>query len=177
MLAAGLVEVKLGVDAEQRPLEEISAPLSAVGEGEDEQKRLETAGPARSLPRQTGPAPVPRRWRGATLWAPAQLSSTYPPDDPYLAKEVDALVASLEARSPQSGEQLARSVSARVWGPGRFRQAVRSGIASGRVRHIGRNRYALRRPSGDGSVSPGDRGRSLLGPDRRSALVRTHGED
>ena len=141
MLLAGLVEVFLGVDAEQRTLEAIASPLSAV-EGES---TTDATAHAPSPRRPTGPAPVPTRWHAATTWSPAPLASSYPRDNPYLAGEVDALVAALQARSPQSGSELARATSARSWGPRRFHQALRSGVSSGRVAHVGRDRYALGR--------------------------------
>ncbi len=143
MFAAGCVELLLGLDAERRPLEEISAPMSAVSEAASPQDIGEVLSPPELLPRQIGPAPPPRQWRQGPLWAPAQLSSTYPPDNPYLVREVDALVNALEQQSPLSGEQLARAASARTWGPGRFRAAVRSGLASGRIRRLGRNRFGF----------------------------------
>lgn len=145
MFLAGLVEVFFGVDAEQRSLEDISSPLSEVGEHE---QRDEHEAPPKSMQRQTGPAPVPRQWRGSSAWAPAQLTSTYPSENPYLAGEVDRLVAALEQRSPRTQAELARTTSARLWGPGRLRQALRSGVASGRIRRVGYDRYAAARPPG-----------------------------
>ena len=62
--------------------------------------------------------------------------------DTYLAREVDAIVDALERLSPQSPLQLSRSVAAQYWGPGRFRTAVRSGLASGRIRRVGRHSLA-----------------------------------
>ena len=145
MLLAGLVEVFLGVDAEQRPLEEISSPLSEVDDDQHEKHNDEANAAPRSLRRQTGPSPVPRQWRGSSVWSPAPLASTYPRGNPYLAGEVDALVSALEARSPQTGAELARVTSARSWGPGRLRQALRSGVAAGRIRHVGHDRFAVGR--------------------------------
>jgi MFS family permease len=141
MCLAGLVEVFFGVDAEQRSLEEITSPLSEVDTADGARDDTTTGAP-RSLPRQTGPAPVPRQWRGAAAWSPMSVASSYPRGNPFLAGEVDALVAALQQRSPQSGEELARATTARLWGPGRFRQALRSGQAAGRIRRVGHDRYA-----------------------------------
>jgi MFS family permease len=142
MFAAGLVEVFFGIDAEERPLEDISEPLSAVAGNSEERGEAARQAPPRSLPRQTGLAPVPRQWRGGSMWAPAQLASTYPRNNPYLASEVDALVATLDDHTSLTAAELQRNSAARHWGPGRFRQAVRSGVASGRIRRVGRDRYA-----------------------------------
>jgi len=150
MIAAGLVEVWLGVDAEGKSLEDIATPLSATT-GD----RPEVSDPADSLPRQTGPYPVPRRRAGSVSWAPLPQSSHYPRTNPYLAREVDALVGLLENVGPQSGTELFRAAGARFWGPGRFRTAMRSGIASGRVRRIGRDRYAGNRPGDSCRDHPG----------------------
>jgi len=138
MLAAGIVELFLGVDAEQRSLEQIATPLSATtSEGDFEP----AAAPAESLRRQIGPYPVPRRRLGSTSWAPRPQLSNYPRSNPYLAREVDAVVSVLAERGPQTAVSLSRLASARTWGPGRFRAAMRSGLASGRIRRM-RGRYA-----------------------------------
>jgi hypothetical protein len=148
MIAAGLVEVFLGVDAEQMSLEAIATPLSATGDGDRNgdrnggDDRQATTGPAGSLPRQTGPAPVPRRYAGGTSWAPFPQSSNYPRTNPYLAGEVDTLVGLLDDQRTKSALELSREARARYWGPGRFRMAMRSGMASGRIRRVGRSRYA-----------------------------------
>jgi MFS family permease len=140
MIGAGLVEVFLGVDAEQKGLEEIATPLSAdTGDG----GRGPTAtGTADSPAPQTGPYPVPRRLTGRAAWAPLPQSSRRPNADLNLAGEVDALVGTLTDQGPRSAIELSRRVGARYWGPGRFRAAVRSGVAAGRIRRVGRNRYA-----------------------------------
>ena len=160
MLAAGLVEVFLGVDAERQSLEDIATPLSSVASDEDGNGGHGSAadGPARSLPRQTGPSPVPRRRGGQALWAPMPQASQYPRTNPYLATEVDALVAALERGGPQSAARLARSAGARFWGPGRFRTAVRSGLASGRIRRIGWDRFAAGGSATEHASSPATAG-------------------
>ena len=138
MLGAGLVEAVIGVDAERKPLEEIATPLSEVDGGTDDSARASID----TLARQTGPAPVPSRRRGAASWSPSTITSTFSSDDPYLAAEVDGLVRALEARSPQSTRELALATGARRWGPGRLHGALRSGLAGGRIRRVGRDRYA-----------------------------------
>ena len=145
MLLAGLVEVFFGVDAEQRPLEEISAPLSAVDGGSQEEHGVESEAAPRSLPRRSGLAPVSRQWRGSAAWSPNPVVSRYPPGDPYPVSEVEALVAHLDQHSPHWSAELARATSARFWGPGRLRQALHSGVASGRIRRVGGDRYAAGR--------------------------------
>jgi hypothetical protein len=148
MLAAGLTEVFLGVDAEQKSLEDIATPLSATGDGGSSgavagAAEVATGGSPRARPGPRGPHPVPRRRTGRQIWAPMPQASVYPRTNPYLAREVDALVAALDSAGPQTSLQLSRTAGARYWGPGRFRTAVRSGLASGRIRRVGRDRYAV----------------------------------
>jgi MFS family permease len=151
LIGAGVVEAFIGVDAEQKPLEEIATPLSEVGDGIEDSARA----PIHSLARQTGPAPVPLRRRGAALWSPSTISSTYQRDDPYLPTEVDGLVHALETRSPQSTQELALATGARRWGPRRLHGALRSGLAAGRIRRVGRDRYAAVRTDRSEYVRPG----------------------
>ncbi len=140
MAGAGLVEIFLGVDAEQQSLEEIAAPLSAAEETTGAEQPGTAAEPVSPSP--VGPYPPPRRHVGRVVWSPQPQASVYPRHDMYLAREVDAIVDALERLSPQSPLQLSRSVAAQYWGPGRFRTAVRSGLASGRIRRVGRHSLA-----------------------------------
>ena len=141
MFLAGLVEVFLGVDAEQRPLEEISSPLSQVDDSQQRRDGDEGSAGGESPRLRATPTPTStRHWRSSG-WSPAPLAPNFPDPSPSLAGEVEALVSALENHGPQSGEQLSRMTSARFWGPGRLRQALRSGVATGRIRRIGRDRY------------------------------------
>jgi MFS family permease len=158
MFLAGLVEVFFGVDAEQRPLEEISTPLSVVDAESQKERDVESKAAPRSLPRRRGLAPVPRQWCGSAAWSPTPVASRYPPGNPYLVSEVDAIVAHLDQHGPQSSAQLAQATSARFWGPGRFRQALRSGVASDRIRRVGRDRYAAVRHPHFPHKPPGSNG-------------------
>jgi MFS family permease len=154
MIAAGVVEVFLGVDAEQKSLEEVAAPLSAEGTKESAAPQASngrdgTSATAASnlLAAQRSLYPVPRRRLGGT-WALRPQMSSYPRSNPYLADEVDAIVAALVDGHSHSGPEIFRVVGARYWGPGRFREAMRSGLTSGRVRRVRRQRYAAgQRPS------------------------------
>ena len=169
MIAAGLVEVFLGVDAEQRSLEDLATPLSAAGEDGDvasspppassppTASRMPTGGTG--VERDIGPAPLPRPRLGRMGWAPLPQASDYPRHNPYLATEVDQIVLTLEHEGPLSSARIATEVGARRWGPGRLRDALRSGLASGRVRRVGRDRYAAGRsevllpPRRDGDIA------------------------
>ncbi len=143
MAAAGLVEVFLGVDAEQQSLEDIAAPLSAAERPAGEKQNGATPRPAPPSP--VGPYPPPGRRVGQAAWSPRPQASLHPRNDPYLAREVDSIVAVLRTEGPLYEAQVSRAVGARYWGPGRFRTAVRSGLASGRIRRLGRNQLAASR--------------------------------
>lgn len=141
MIAAGLVEVALGVRAEQQDLESIARPLTAQEEGGAEGADRERRAPV--------PAPAPRAVRPPRpLWSPSMSASAYPAEDPFLETEVAQLVRVLEAGGPLQRHRLALTVGARFWGPGRFRRALHAAVLGGEVRRVGRSTYAA--ASGDG---------------------------
>jgi MFS family permease len=131
MFGAGLVELVLGLDVAQQPLEEIATPLSAADNGDAVDAKEE------------------RHQR--TSWAPRPQVSLYPRDDPFLAAEVSSMVGALRDRPGQSPGELARTVRARHWGPGRFRSAVRSGLATQKIRRVGHSLYATDETWPDGA--------------------------
>ena len=143
MLAAGLVEVVLGVDAEQQQLEDVAAPLSAV-DGED------ADADADAHARDDAPSPKPSRRAlplagGRASWSPLPRASIGPRPDPYLEGELDAIERSLNERGPQAPLELRRSVAGRRWGPGRFRDAVHVAVLTGRVRRVDGHLLGTRR--------------------------------
>jgi MFS family permease len=127
LVAAAVTELVLGVRAEQESLEDVATPLSAEeaegGEGGEERPRHR-----------------PRRRRAHI--SPQPLSSHLSHDDPQLDGEVGAILGALED-GPATRRELARRVSARLWGPGRFRTALAVARAEGLVRRAGRDRVAL----------------------------------
>jgi MFS family permease len=154
MCAAGLVEVFLGVDAEQKSLEDVATPLSSSGDdgsAQDDDDYKTGAGLAGEdqVARDTIPYPSPRARLGRTAWAPFIQASDYPRHNPYLRFEVDRIVSALEQEEMLSYAGISAAVGGRRWGPGRLRDALRSGLASGRVRRVGRDRYAVGRSDGD----------------------------
>ena len=136
----------LGVDAEQKPLEEIATPLTA----EDADQH-----PAATGGTGTGPAAgqQQRRRRGRIepaltpqapyrLWSPMAPVYAVPIIDLARDREVDEIVAALGA-GPLERRRLARLVRADLWGPGRFSSALRAAAVQGKVRRTGRSLYAL----------------------------------
>jgi MFS family permease len=78
--------------------------------------------------------------------------------DEDLDREVEVLARALEERGPTEREELERLVGARFWGPGRFREAVRTALEEGRIKQLSRNTYAPARPD-NGRWTRGEPGR------------------
>lgn len=99
MLVAGVIEIWLGVSAEQESLEEVATPLSAEAVPDDEGHARESA------------APQPRRLPGAyrRVYSPRASFATLPRDDRPLAEEIDEIVGALErsGRPAPAGARLA----------------------------------------------------------------------
>jgi MFS family permease len=147
MIAAGLVEVWLGVNAEQKPLEEIATPLTA----EDADQHPATTGGVGTGPaagqeqrrrrRQVEPALTPQA--PYRLWSPMPPVYAVPLIDTARDREVGEIAAALANAGTLERRQLARLVHADLWGPGRFSSALREAVVQGKVRRTGRGLYAL----------------------------------
>jgi MFS family permease len=135
MVVAGVIEAVIGVPAEQEQLEDVAEPLSAEGGG----GKLEREGEGRSA--DGGPR---RRERGFWSSYPA-FSGAGVDRDGSLEREVGLIEQALVADGPLDRRSLARRTHARLLGPGRFRQALRRAVASGRVRSD-RRLYRAERP-------------------------------
>jgi hypothetical protein len=145
MIAAGLVEVWLGVNAEQKPLEEIATPLTAEdadqhpavtagagtgpGAGQQQQRRR-----GRIEPALTPQAPY-------RLWSPMPPVYAIPLIDLTRNREVDEITAALAGAGTLERRRLARLVRADLWGragspphcvrqPCRARCAARAGACT-----------------------------------------------
>jgi MFS family permease len=152
MIAAGIVQAAIGVEAAQKDLEQIAKPLSAEaaeGEGEGEG---EPAAPARAERREREPRfERPRRPPRGARFGPSEAGTSYSPvqqsssrvADEDIDDEVDAIVAALREAGPEGLDRraLGDRVHCRHWGPGRFRHALSVGQARGLVRPATRGRY------------------------------------
>jgi MFS family permease len=123
MVAAGAVELWLGVPAEQESLEKVAEPLSAE---EAEQ--------------------VPRRRRGLPSsyrrgYSPRASFASLARNDPTVAREVASLVGELDRSGDLPSRDLAAKVGARRWGPGEFTRALRVALQQGLIERAGRHRY------------------------------------
>ncbi len=149
MAIGGIVEIFLGVRAEQRRLEQIAEPLTAVEEGEEpaeapapseDEERAERR--RRRLEAERAGWRRYRPGRGTATYSPF---TTWPPDEDLAAldRETEIIGRALAEHGPTERRELANNVGARYWGPGRFSQALREALSEGVVRRTGRNTYEL----------------------------------
>jgi MFS family permease len=157
MLAAGIVHRFLGVEAGQKSLEDVAAPLSAE-DAEDQKSGEQNDGDEDSGHHDAGnheagnheagnhdagnhgsdrraPQTVPRRQRPALSGLP--FSSDTGGEDVEIGEETDTLVRALAADGPTTRAGLSRRVRSRFWGPGRYHEALRNGLREGRIRRAG----------------------------------------
>ena len=134
MIAAGIVQAVLGIEAARRDLEDIAKPLSAEEADGDEEKPR----PAAVRRRRFGPS------EAGSSYSPVQQSSTRVPDED-LDEEVAALVGALREAGEEGLDRktLGDRVSCRLWGPGRFRHALSTAMARGEIRRSGRGRFVI----------------------------------
>jgi len=153
MALGGIAEIFLGVNAEQRQLEDIAEPITAReaaasdGRSDGDGRRTPDRHAKRSARRSRG-AYGPRRYRpgpGTTFYSPGMIGTAYSSrqaGENVLDREVDRIVAALAQEGrPVDRRELERLIHARVWGPGRFSRALNEAIAEGHVRRVGRSRY------------------------------------
>ncbi len=131
MIIAGVVHYFLGISAEKRSLEGIAAPLS-VEEAQEQQAH----GKAGAAAATTG-----RRYRPSRGYSALPMALSPEGPDREIAGETEILVRALAEHGPATRSELSRRVRSRFWGPGRFRQALRAGIAEHRIVHSGRGRF------------------------------------
>jgi MFS family permease len=123
MALGGVAELRFGVRAEGRSLEQIAEPLSAEPEPDAATRRHE------------------RERHGLGRFRPGVgRGEAFSPPDVDLDREIETLCDALDG--PARRDELARRVGARCWGPGRYRAALDEAVAEGRVRRVSRDTYA-----------------------------------
>jgi hypothetical protein len=118
MIAAGLVELAFGVNAERRPLESVAPPLSAAEVG--------AFGPSKE---------------GMGTRAPMLQLSAHGDDSELQQREAEAIGRAARDRGPMSRNELRARVDARFWGPRRFPRALSHAMNQGLIRSTGRDTY------------------------------------
>ena len=147
MVAAGVVEIVLGVEAAQKQLEDIAKPLTAEdAEAQEDGRR----GRGRiDLTRSRA-----RRRRGA-MERPRQRLVAVPEQlEPGRRGRATGTSCARSRRSSgrwrEHGElsrrELGRVVGCRYWGPGRFGRALRVAVRDGRIRRLRRGMYGPAEP-------------------------------
>jgi MFS family permease len=142
MAIGGIAELFFGVKAEQKPLEEVAKPLTAVdGEEAPESQRAPRARVSGHGRYRPGPA----RYRGSPGMP---VSEPFPLMDPRidLRPEVEIIGRALHERGSANRRELGRRVGARFWGPGRFSAALREAVVEGRAKRLRGGEYA---PAGE----------------------------
>jgi len=101
--------------------------------------------------------------------SPGMLVSA-PVTEVEFSREVGRIEAALAEHGPMERAELARSVGARFWGPGRYQAALREAVVTGRAHRLGRTRFGpgegppgggrFRRGAGDGGSAGGAGGSS-----------------
>ena len=149
MIAAGIVQAVLGIEAARRDLEDIAKPLSAEAARGRGRERARRSGRRRGGGRASARASPARPTRRLQ-----QSSSRVPDED--IDEEVAALVDALREAGGEGLDRraLGDRVNCRLWGPGRFRHALAT--ANGARGDPALGPRALRaRGGGAGAVTPG----------------------
>jgi hypothetical protein len=167
MAFGGIVEIFLGVSAEQKSLEDVATPISAEAaegegagtkatdlDGDDERAKRQRAAAERSRRiqertqrRQAWERTGRRRYRpgpGSRMYAP-MMAGTWSDGDAaadMLEPQIEAIERALSETGPTDRRRLAQLVGARYWGPGRFGLALQEAVREGRVQRVGRNTVA-----------------------------------
>jgi hypothetical protein len=156
MAVGGIVELFLGVRAEQRKLEDIAKPITAEDAERDEAEggepeRDEAARNAAQEAERRHRARLERERMGLRRYRPGPGSASFSPffshpaelRPEWLDHEIEIISHALQEHGELSRSELGRRIGARYWGPGRFRAALREAIAEGAVRRPSRSTYAL----------------------------------
>jgi MFS family permease len=155
MAIGGIAELLFGVRAEQKQLEAIAEPLTAEGapgaaeEAPEEKRARDEVG---ERVRRRAERRGERERRGTRRYRPGpgrhgggrgMILSLPPEAGEELDHEIGLIARALRDQGPATREELARRVGARLWGPGRFRAALREAIEEGEVRRQPDDRYSL----------------------------------
>jgi MFS family permease len=158
MAIGGVVELVLGVRAEQRKLEDIAMPITAeeAERGEEAEapvsdEEAEAARRAEEIARRHRERAARER-AGLRRLRPGPGSASFSPfigqpppfsDPGWVDEEIEIITRALAEHGQLSREELGQRIGARYWGPGRYRGALREAVAEGAARRVGRNLYAV----------------------------------
>jgi len=167
MAIGGIAELLFGVKAAGRQLEDIAEPLTATDAepGGREELTAEDAGRDEDSARRAAQERIRarierrhqrersglRRYRPGpggfpTARVPADVG---PVSEQVLDDQILSIQRALDEHGSTERRELATLVSARYWGPGVFREALREATADGDIRRTSRSSYAPADPEDD----------------------------
>jgi MFS family permease len=172
MALGGVAELMWGVRAERQSLEAIATPLTATeldsglpeipeSRRAQEDELRERIAQRRARERQGARRLRPGPGSGSGYHSPGMLgtagtaSRTDAASDRELDREIELVARALRERGTCDRAELERILSARHWGPGRLRRALRAAIDEGVCERSGRGSYG---PPRSGSPDPPRRG-------------------
>ncbi|HEX4734328.1 MAG TPA: MFS transporter [Thermoleophilaceae bacterium] len=141
MAVGGIAELLFGVPAEQRSLEKIAKPLTAIQAERMRERAERRRDYDRDGLRRFRPGP------GLAYGSPAMLGTAgddrraVAMSDEALDREIEVIATVVTSRGPIGRDDLARAVKARYWGPGRFRDALREAVREGRAKETAHHAY------------------------------------
>jgi hypothetical protein len=141
MAVGGIAELLFGVPAEQRSLEKIAKPLTAIQAERMRERAERRRDYDRDGLRRFRPGP------GLAYGSPAMLGTAgddrraIAMSDEALDREIEVIATVVTSRGPIGRDDLARAVKARYWGPGRFRDALREAVREGRAKETAHHAY------------------------------------
>jgi MFS family permease len=158
MALGGIAELRYGVRAEQRTLEDIAAPLStaepeeaaaaatavAASQRDADQALRERVGRRRARERSGMRRYRPGPGHGSAYHSPGMLGSagdaTHHAEvsDRELDREIEAITRALAEHGQITRRELEQILQSRDWGPGRYRSALRAAVAEGQADRSGR---------------------------------------
>lgn len=174
MALGGIAELRYGVRAEQRMLEDIAAPLSTVeaeeavaaptpvaeSQRDADQTLRERVGERRARERsgmrryRPGPGQASRYHSPGMLGTAGDATHHAEVSDRELDREAEAITRALADHGQITRRELEQILQSRDWGPGRYRAAVRAAVAEGRADRSGR-RGGYGPPGTPGTPDPG----------------------
>jgi MFS family permease len=160
MALGGIAELRYGVRAERRSLEDIATPLSAAADGDGDgdgdadveeaheaeleeriaqRRERDTAGLRRYRP---GPGHGSRYHSPGMHGTAGRASDFASVSDRELDREIELVRRALQEHGRLHRDDLRRILAAHGWGPGRYRAATRAAAAEGGAQRSGRRSYA-----------------------------------
>jgi MFS family permease len=147
MALGGIAELRYGVRAEGRSLEDIATPLSAADVDDEDEPREQRIAQRRERETQGLRRYRPGPGNGSAYHSPGMPGTAGPAghfdeiSKRELDREIELVRRALQEHGHLHHADLKRILGARDWGPGRYRAAMRAAATEGGARRSGRRRY------------------------------------